>query len=63
MTTDDKVDEIDWLISEMRPGAEVESCHICLLEAFDIECRHKRLSKSSSELLIEMLKNVRATLA
>lgn len=63
MTTEDLIDEIDWLIFEIKPGLELTDEHQSSLTAAGIECLHGKLSNSSAETLIEMLKNKRESIA
>jgi hypothetical protein len=62
MTREEKIDEIDWLIFELKPGLKLCPDHYVSFEAVGVECLHDVINKPNYGGIIETLKNKRETL-
>ncbi|MES0327645.1 MAG: hypothetical protein ABUK13_05580 [Gammaproteobacteria bacterium] len=62
MNKEELIDEIDWLIFELKPGLELSVEHYTSFEAVGIDCPHATIGRSHFDNLTAMLKNKREDL-
>ena len=62
MNKEQLIDEIDWLIFELKPGIELSIEHYASFDALCIDCPHTTIGKPHFNGIIKMLKSKREKL-
>lgn len=55
MTKEDKIDEIDWLLSEVKPGFERTTEHAKSLKILGIDCKMGKIVRKSSDIAEDLM--------